>query len=109
MKEFDFETVFNGKEAVLKFSDAALRGNPYEVILMDCNMPIMDGFEATVLILEFCEKNILQKPSIIAITANTLQKDHQKCFSCGMVGYITKPFSKADLREKISNTLSNQI
>ena len=108
MKEFDFDTVFNGKEAFIKYKDHAEIGSPYDVILMDCNMPVMDGFEATTLILEYCTKKFLPKPSIIAITANTLQKDHQKCFSCGMVGYITKPFSKVDLKEKISGTLINQ-
>jgi CheY-like chemotaxis protein len=66
----------------------------YELIFMDCQMPEMDGFEATHRILA----NLGGKaPPIVALTANTTAHDREKCLAAGMRDFIAKPVHKADL------------
>lgn len=77
----DVDIAKNGQEAV----DKALK-NDYDIILMDCQMPILDGYEATKII-RMQDKNI----PIIAMSANSLDNDIKKCFLTGMNDYITKP------------------
>ena len=78
----------NGLEAVEKFSTAQ-----YDVILMDIMMPVMDGLEATVKIREVEENNNAGKRTpIIALTANTMDNDRNKCLSYGMDEFMSKPF-----------------
>ncbi len=79
----------NGKEAVEKVERSFAEKNPYAIILMDCHMPVMDGLEATQHI-----RNINQEASqvpIIALTANTLTGDKEKCLKSGMDDFISKP------------------
>lgn len=78
----------NGKEAV-----DAVRQNQYDIILMDVQMPVMDGLEATQNI------RLLKKyqPVIIAMTANAMQGDREKCIAAGMDDYISKPIRPEDL------------
>ncbi len=64
----------------------------FDVILMDIMMPIMDGLEATVKIREFEESGNKNKTPIIAITANTMDNDREKCISFGMNDFMAKPF-----------------
>eukprot|EP00347_Sterkiella_histriomuscorum_P016347 403353540 len=69
----------------------------YKIVFMDCNMPIMDGFESTVQIRKF--QNIDQKAlKIIAQTANTNNSFKKKCLECGMDEFLTKPLSADKLR-----------
>ena len=62
----------------------------YKVIFMDCNMPIMDGFQATSRIKEYLGE---QRIVIVALTAYTSQSFKEKCLGAGMDGYLTKPIS----------------
>lgn len=88
------DVVTNGLEAV-----AALERTSYDLILMDCQMPEMDGFEATgVLRLKEQQQNQKQRIPIIAITANALEGERQRCLDAGMDDYISKPFNQDDLR-----------
>lgn len=81
------DLVQNGLEAL-----EALRRQPYDVVLMDIEMPQMDGLTATQRIREEWQNRPEPAPKIIAITAYAMEGDRQKCFAAGMDGYITKPF-----------------
>lgn len=71
-----------------------LRETRYDLVFMDCQMPIMDGFEATTRILEEYGKNA---PPIVALTANTSLKDRERCFATGMSDFVDKPVRRAEL------------
>jgi CheY-like chemotaxis protein len=78
----------NGLEAIEKFNDQF-----YEVILMDVQMPEMDGLEATRLI----RQKQYQQPIIISMTANAMQDDKEQCIRAGMDEYISKPINLDEL------------
>jgi CheY-like chemotaxis protein len=82
----------NGKEAV-----DMLEMLPYDLILMDCQMPTMDGFEATRKIRR-CQGERGRVP-IIAVTANSMEGDKDRCLQAGMDDYIAKPIQVERLRE----------
>ncbi|HBL74689.1 MAG: histidine kinase [Bacteroidetes bacterium GWF2_42_66] len=78
----------NGLEAVEQFQKAS-----FDVILMDIMMPVMDGLEATQKIRSIeVENNVEKRTPIIAITANTMDNDRDKCISYGMDEFMAKPF-----------------
>jgi CheY-like chemotaxis protein len=85
---------WNGAEAV-----NAVRTNRYDVVLMDCQMPDVDGFTATRLIREWEAESHRPPLPIVALTANALAGDRERCLAAGMTAYLTKPFSIAQLRE----------
>ena len=91
----------NGQEALDKFATSK-----YDIILMDIQMPVMDGIQATKKIRETeVEKQIIPTP-IIAITANALAGDREHCLASGMDEYISKPFQVEVLVTKMKNMLS---
>ena len=94
------DVAFNGKEALDKFGKIK-----YDLILMDIQMPIMDGFKATGKIREI-EKSTSTHTPIIAVTANAFPEDKEKCFTAGMDDYISKPFQPEELIRKIKMHLS---
>ncbi len=75
----------------------AYRNNQYDLILMDCQMPEMDGIEATRIIREIETENQNKHIPIIALTANTLYGDREKCLDAGMDDFIGKPFTQEQL------------
>jgi len=84
----------NGFEAVEKF-----KSEEYDVILMDIMMPVMDGLEATLKIREVEETNkTCKRTPIIALTANTMDNDRNKCLSYGMDEFMSKPFDIEKLK-----------
>ena len=76
-----------------------INGNDYELILMDCQMPVMDGFEATRAIRSL-DRPIAKVP-IIAVTANVMEGQRDKCLEAGMNDYLPKPIN----RELLSKTI----
>ncbi len=89
--------VTNGEEAV-----AAVAHGRYDLVLMDCEMPVMDGFEATRLI----HTSTGARVPIIAVTANATPADHDRCLREGMDDYITKPTELGRLTELLAKWLS---
>lgn len=90
---YRFEVAHNGKEAVDKFSTGK-----YSLILMDIEMPIMGGYEATSNIRTLETNKDLTHTPIIAMTAHALKGDREKCIQAGMDDYVTKPFNPHELQ-----------
>ncbi|MFM4711040.1 response regulator [Aeromonas veronii] len=81
--------VSNGREAVERVAE-----QPFDVILMDLQMPVLDGLDATRQIRKMVDKHDVP---IIALTASAMPGDKERCLGVGMNGYVTKPVSKLDL------------
>ncbi|MEW6711515.1 MAG: response regulator, partial [Candidatus Riflebacteria bacterium] len=96
---YEIEVVENGREAV-----KAIAANRFDLILMDCQMPEMDGFEAT----ELIRKELPGGESIpiIALTAHALKGYREKCLNCGMNDYLSKPFSANDLKKTLQRWIN---
>jgi signal transduction histidine kinase/CheY-like chemotaxis protein len=97
---YDVEAVSSGAEAI-----EAVRANSYQAILMDCQMPEMDGFEVTARIRQM-EGDAASTP-IIALTANALPGDRERCLEAGMDDYIPKPLQMARLAEVLGRWAKN--
>ena len=94
LKKYDvsLQLVENGKEAC-----QAAKKEPFDLILMDINMPVMNGVEATEKIINKVEKN--QGTPIVALTSNVLDEDVKKFKSAGMYGHLAKPVSSSDIQD----------
>jgi PAS domain S-box-containing protein len=90
------DAVANGKEVI-----KALETMPYDLVLMDVQMPEMDGYEATTCIRDQQSPVVNHKIPIIAMTANALQGDREKCLAAGMNDYVSKPISPDALAKAI--------
>ncbi|KAF5860024.1 histidine kinase osmosensor [Aspergillus alliaceus] len=86
----------NGQEALDEF-----RHQQYDVILMDVQMPVMDGLESTVQIREYERAHSLRRTPIIALTAHAMFGDREKCIATGMDDYLPKPLNQTELMENI--------
>ena len=95
------DAVANGREAV-----TALCRAPYDLVLMDCQMPEMDGYEATRAVRASGSPVLNSAIPIIAMTANAMQGDRERCLESGMDDYLSKPISTKSLAECLSRHLS---
>ena len=84
---------------------SAMKDKSYDLILMDCQMPVMDGFEATRQVRKL--DTPLRSIPIIAVTAHAIDDIKKKCFESGMNDFLTKPVRQHELKEKIMLWLSN--
>ena len=84
----------NGAEAV-----SAVQNNPpFDIVFMDCQMPVMDGYSATRAIRAWEGEHPERRPlPIIALTANAMTGDRERCLAAGMTDYLTKPFKRAEI------------
>ena len=87
----------NGSVGVDKY-----KNNNYDVVLMDIQMPVMDGFSATKEIREFEHDENRNPGYIIALTANALKEDKEKCYSVGMNDFLAKPFKIKDIQSALA-------
>src|SRR5678815_3089991 len=94
------DAVADGKEVL-----QALRQIPYDIILMDCQMPEMDGYAVTRAIRQEHGTGGLLRPYIIAFTASALHGDRERCLQSGMNDYLTKPLQMSDLESSLQRAL----
>lgn len=91
---------FNGAEAIEKIKETA-----FDLVLMDVQMPVMDGIEAVKIIRETIDKNL----PIVALTAYAINGDNQKCIAAGMNDYLSKPFEESQLLNIVSKWLGKSL
>ncbi len=98
LSDFGFlvDSASNGEEAIQK-----LNGNKYDLVLMDIQMPVLDGYNTTKLIRKQLKLNL----PVIAMTAHVTNAEKEKCINAGMDDYISKPFMEKDLYEIIAKHL----
>jgi two-component system, sensor histidine kinase len=97
------EIAENGKKAY-----EMARKKKFDIILMDMQMPEIDGIESTRKIREYETEKKVKKPAwIVAVTANAMAEDRQKCLSAGMNDFLSKPFQASELINIIKNVVSN--
>lgn len=94
------DVAFNGQEA-LDMLNQSPHEAPYQIILMDCQMPVLDGYQTTEKIRSGEAGERYTKIPIVAMTANAMQGDREKCLEAGMDDYISKPISTDDLEQNI--------
>lgn len=107
LKEMDITPTVksNGLEALQSIENE----ESYDLILMDCLMPEMDGFEATQKIRKLEKSKDLQAHKIIALTANAMASDKEKCLSAGMNSYLSKPIRKKELKDEVFSSLAKDV
>ncbi|KAK0634856.1 hypothetical protein B0T17DRAFT_611800 [Bombardia bombarda] len=102
------DTYDNGQKAVEGLREKARQGVPYHIILMDVQMPVLDGYEATKLLRNDpieTVRNVL----VIAMTASAIQGDREKCLAAGMNDYLAKPVRSELLKKKLDTYLGAQV
>ena len=99
--ELHYDLAENGEQAVEK-----MQQNRYNLVLMDCQMPVMDGYEAT---RTWRKQDAKHQLPIIGLTANALDGDREKCIACGMDDYLTKPIQIDKFQESIWYWISQSV
>lgn len=97
---YDTDVVVDGRAAI-----EALESKPYDLVLMDCRMPLMDGFKATCAIRAVNSQVLNPKVPIIAMTALATRGDQEKCLEAGMDGYVSKPVNPSRLLGAVKRCL----
>ena len=105
LARFGIEAVLavNGMEALEQFDRQGA-----DLVLMDCQMPVMDGYQATAALRRRTEGRDTHLP-IVALTANAKREDEQKCLEAGMDDFLSKPFTQEQLRQKLARWLPPKV
>jgi signal transduction histidine kinase/PleD family two-component response regulator len=98
---YSADAVANGKEVI-----ESLKKAPYDLVLMDCQMPEMDGFEATRQIRSSDSEVMNRSVTIVAMTAAVMKGDREECIKAGMDDYIAKPVEPSTMEKVLDNWLS---
>jgi CheY-like chemotaxis protein len=101
---YQADTVANGLEAL-----KALQSIPYNLVLMDCQMPEMDGFDATRAIRSADSKALDPRIPVIALTAFAMSGDRERCLEAGMDDYLSKPIKPQELGEVVEKWLTKTV
>jgi len=101
----------NGREAVEAVTASPLDAlrEPYDLILMDCQMPVMDGYAATAELRRWEHHQGEARMPIVALTANALEGDRERCLAQGMDDYLAKPFSREELERMLARWLPQVV
>ena len=95
------DTAENGQLAL-----AALARRRYDLVLMDCRMPLMDGYEACRRLRASEERSGAPRMPVIALTASAIKGDRERCLAAGMDDYLAKPFTQAELRATVGRWIA---
>jgi signal transduction histidine kinase/BarA-like signal transduction histidine kinase len=97
----ELEVVENGRDAI-----SALQDDDYDLVIMDIQMPVMDGLEATRLIRSGHIENVDSNIPVLALTAHAMKGDRERCLEVGMNGYLSKPFNSESLLEAMGAVMN---
>ncbi|KAL9628078.1 MAG: hypothetical protein Q9164_007399 [Protoblastenia rupestris] len=102
---FNPEAYADGKQAVDALRKKSSEGNPFHLVLMDCQMPELDGYESTRLLRKDSDPNV-RNVLVIAMTASAIRGDREKCLEAGMNNYLAKPVRAAVLKSMLDEYLT---
>ncbi len=100
---YEAHVVENGEEVL-----ESLENTHYDLILMDCQMPLMDGYQATHLVREREKRKNLPRMPIVALTAHAMEGDREQCLNVGMDDYLSKPFVRDQLRRTLEKWIGSR-
>jgi CheY-like chemotaxis protein len=100
---YEVDIVDDGEQAL-----RALEGTRYDLVLMDCQMPVMDGYEATSRIRQSQSLEIDPRIPVIALTAHAMDGDREKCLAAGMDDYLVKPIQPRELGAMVEAWLARR-
>lgn len=100
----EVHVVENGLQAL-----RALEASHYDLVLMDCQMPVMDGYETARRLRKREQEQGLPRLPIVALTAHAMEGDREQCLNSGMDDYLSKPFVRAQLREMIGKWVPGRL
>jgi two-component system sensor histidine kinase/response regulator len=95
----------DGQKALAKLHRAQEQGDPYRLVLLDCQMPVMDGYETARELRRWESQKGLPRTVVIAMTANAMVGDREKCLAAGMDDYLSKPIQLELLQAKLNTWL----
>jgi len=101
---YQVKTAMNGQDAVEKASEDQRNGIFYKLVLMDCQMPVMDGYEATRILKNMMDAGEMRCCPVIALTANNRSEQHERlCKNAGMDGHVSKPLQVSELESVLKD------